>query len=85
MISKLIPNFNSSFYLMSPTHDVVWPKSIAGDKTIVVRKLAFLHNLLQESIKEVNEILSIEVLELKKTVEFLTNNKNISRWFRFSY
>lgn len=56
---------------MSPTHDVLWPKSIVCDKTIVVRKLAFLHNLLQESIKEVNEILSIEVIELKKTLKFL--------------
>ena len=53
---------------MSPNYYVLWPKSILGDKTIVVRKLAYLHNLLQEAIQEVNEILSIEVIKFKKDV-----------------
>lgn len=61
-----ILNKNASFYLMSPNHGVLWHKSMLGNKTIVVKKLAYLHNLLQEAIKEMNESLSVEVFELKK-------------------
>lgn len=61
----------SSFYLMSTNYNVVWPKPILGDKTIVIRKIAYLHNLLQDAINEINEILSIEVFETIKKINFL--------------
>lgn len=57
---------------MSPNHGIVWPKSMQGDKTIVVRKLAYLHNLLQDTIKEINEILSLEVFELNETLNIFS-------------
>ena len=45
------------------------------DKTIVVRKLAYLHNLLQETIKEINEILSTEVFDLTMETSNVLNLK----------
>lgn len=60
---------------MTPKHGILWPKSMMCDKTIVVRKLAYLHNLLQETIKEINEILSTEVFDLTMETSNVLNLK----------
>ena len=57
----LISHDHFRHYLSAPKNNSIWLRDFTDNKIKTVKKVAFLHNVLNDAIEEINGIFTIEV------------------------